>query len=75
MLVFVLVFGDYVTPALVGGFSGTMVGTVVVQAFGGLNNWPYGAALAISTVAVSLIVLGLLSLLLRKRYVLEEETA
>jgi len=75
MLVFVLVFGDYVTPALVGGFSGTMVGTVVLQAFGGLNNWPYGAALAISTVAVSLIVLGLLSLLLRKRYVLEGETA
>lgn len=75
MLVFVIVFGDYVTPALVGGFSGTMVGTVVLQAFGGLNNWPYGAALAISTVMVTLAVLGLLSLLLRKRYVLEGETA
>ncbi|MEZ5078017.1 MAG: ABC transporter permease [Solirubrobacterales bacterium] len=75
MLVFVLVFGDYVTPELVGGFSGTMVGTIAVQAFGGLNNWPYGAALAISTVVVSLTVLGLLSLLLRKRYVLEGETA
>jgi spermidine/putrescine transport system permease protein len=75
MLVFVLVFGDYVTPALVGGFSGTMVGSVVLQAFGGLNNRPYGAALAISTVLVSLVVLGLLSLLLRKRYVLEGETA
>lgn len=74
MLVFVLVFGDYVTPALVGGFSGTMVGTIVLQAFGGLNDWPYGAALAISTVLVSLAVLGLLSLLLRKRYVLEAET-
>jgi spermidine/putrescine transport system permease protein len=75
MLVFVLVFGDYVTPELVGGFSGTMIGSIAVQAFGGLNNWPYGAALAISTVVVSLTVLGLLSLLLRKRYVLEEETA
>ncbi len=75
MLVFVIVFGDYVTPSLVGGFSGTMVGSVVLQAFGGLNNWPYGAALAISTVAVSLVVLGLLSLLLRKRYVLEGEVA
>ena len=75
MLVFIIVFGDYVTPALVGGFSGTMVGTVVLQAFGGLNNWPYGAALAMCTVLVSLIVLGLLSLLLRKRYVLEGETS
>ena len=52
-----------------------MVGTVVLQAFGGLNNWPYGAALAMCTVLVSLIVLGLLSLLLRKRYVLEGETS
>lgn len=75
MLVFVIVFGDYVTPALVGGFSGTMVGSVVLQAFGGLNDWPYGAALAITTVGVSLVVLGLLSLLLRKRYVLEGETS
>lgn len=75
MLVFVLVFGDYVTPALVGGFNGTMIGSVVLQAFGGLNDWPYGAALAITTVAVSIAVLGLLSTLLRRRYVLEGETA
>jgi spermidine/putrescine transport system permease protein len=75
MLVFVLVFGDYVTPALVGGFSGTMVGSVVVQAFGGLNNWPYGAALAVTTVACALVFLALLSLMLRKRVVLEGETA
>lgn len=75
MLVFVLVFGDYVTPALVGGFNGTMIGSIVLQAFGGLNDWPYGAALAITTVAVSLTVLGLLSALLRRRYVLEAETA
>lgn len=75
MLVFVLVFGDYVTPALVGGFNGTMIGSLVLQAFGGLNDWPYGAALAITTVAVSLAVLGLLSTLLRRRYVLEGETA
>lgn len=75
MLVFVLVFGDYVTPALVGGFSGTMVGSVVLQAFSGLNNWPYGAALSVTTVLVTVIVLGLLAVLMRKRYVLEGETA
>lgn len=75
MLVFVIVFGDYVTPALVGGFSGTMIGSFVLQAFGGLNNWPYGAALALTTVVCALVFLGLASLLLRKRYVLEGETA
>lgn len=75
MLVFVIIFGDYVGPSLVGGFSGTMIGSIVLQAFGGLNNWAYGAALAVTTVLVSLIVVGLLSLLLRKRTVLEGETA
>jgi spermidine/putrescine transport system permease protein len=75
MLVFVIVFGDYVTPTLVGGFSGTMVGSVVLQAFGGLNDPQYGAALSIVIVLVAVAVLALASLLLRKRYVLEGETS
>jgi len=75
MLVFVIVFGDYVTPTLVGGFNGTMVGSVVLQAFGGLNNPQYGAALAVAIVLVALLVLALASLLLRKRYILEGETS
>jgi spermidine/putrescine transport system permease protein len=73
MLVFVIVFGDYVTPTLVGGFNGTMVGSVVLQAFGGLNDPQYGAALSVVIVLVALVVLALASLLLRKRYVLEGE--
>jgi len=72
MLVFILVFGDYVTPTLIGGFSGTMMGSVIVQAFGGLNNWPFGAALSITTLLAALLFLGAVSPLLRKRVVLEE---
>ena len=75
MLVFVIVFGDYVTPTLVGGFNGTMVGSVVLQAFGGLNNPQYGAALAVVIVLAAVVVLAFASLLLRKRYVLEGETS
>ena len=75
MLVFVIVFGDYVTPALVGGFSGTMVGS---DRAAGLR---WSKRLAVRCCAgdhrcgVTLVVLGLLSLLLRKRYVLEGETS
>ncbi len=72
MLVFVLALGDYVTPTLIGGFSGTMMGSVILQAFGGLNNWPYGAALAITTMLAALLFLGATSTLLRKRVILEE---
>jgi spermidine/putrescine transport system permease protein len=73
MLVFIIVFGDYVTPTLIGGFSGTMMGSVILQAFGGLNNWPFGAALAITTLLAAILFLGAMSILLRRRYVLEEQ--
>jgi spermidine/putrescine transport system permease protein len=71
-LVFIITFGDYVTPTLVGGFSGTMVGIVILQAFGGLNNWPQGAALALVTLFTALIFLALISPLMRSRFVLED---
>jgi spermidine/putrescine transport system permease protein len=72
IIVFVIVFGDYVTPTLIGGFSGTMMGTVILQAFGGLNNWPFGAALAITTLLAALLFVSVMTVFLRKRYVLED---
>jgi ABC-type spermidine/putrescine transport system permease subunit I len=71
-LVFIITLGDYVTPTLVGGFNGTMVGVVILQAFGGLNNWPSGAALALITLFIALLVLALISPLMRSRFVLED---
>jgi spermidine/putrescine transport system permease protein len=71
-LVFIVTFGDYVTPTLVGGFSGTMIGSMILQAFGALNNWPLGAALAVIMLVITLAFLGVLSLFMRKRVVLED---
>jgi spermidine/putrescine transport system permease protein len=71
-LVFIITLGDYVTPTLVGGFNGTMVGVVILQAFGGLNNWPRGAALALVTLFIALLFLALISPLTRSRFVLED---
>jgi ABC-type spermidine/putrescine transport system permease subunit II len=46
LFAFVLAAGDYVTPTLVGGPSGTMIGREISVAFGLLNDYPLGAALA-----------------------------
>lgn len=56
MLVFIPTVGDYVTPQLVGGTSGIMIGNVVQSMFGRSNNWPMGAAISIVTMAVVTLV-------------------
>jgi spermidine/putrescine transport system permease protein len=62
---FVLAFGDYVTPSLVGGLSGTMLGSIVLQEFGTANDWPFGAAIAITILATGMVFLAIISLFTR----------
>lgn len=51
MLVFIPTVGDYVTPQLVGGPNGMMVGNLIHAMFFKANNWPLGSALAILSAA------------------------
>lgn len=51
-LIFIPTFGDFVTPALVGGPDGLMLANIVQKLFGKLNDWPLGSALSISMMAV-----------------------
>ena len=53
---FVLATGDYVTPELVGGTNGIMIGNIVADQFGVAYNWPLGAALAITTLVLVLAI-------------------
>ena len=46
-LIFIPTTGDYITPALLGGPDGAMIGNLIQLQFGAVNNWPMGAALAI----------------------------
>lgn len=55
LLVFIPTVGDYVTPALVGGTSGSMIGNSIVNLFGKQNDWPLGAAVSITM----MIIVGL----------------
>lgn len=54
---FIIAAGDYVTPQLVGGTSGAMIGKAVVSTFGVTFNWPLGSALAFLTLAAVVTIL------------------
>lgn len=61
LLVFIPTVGDYVTPAVVGGPKGLMIGNLIQLQFAKANNWPMGAALSvISLMAITLIVCAFL---------------
>ena len=47
LLVFIPTVGDYVTPTLVGGSGGHMVGNAIQSLFGRQNDAPLGAALSV----------------------------
>ncbi len=46
-LIFIPTTGDYITPALLGGPDGAMIGNFIQIQFGAVNNWPMGATLSI----------------------------
>ncbi|MEA2917770.1 MAG: spermidine/putrescine transport system permease protein, partial [Bradyrhizobium sp.] len=48
VMVFLISVGAYVTPQLLGGASGTMIGNVIAGQFLNTNNWPLGAALSVA---------------------------
>ncbi len=59
-LVFIIAAGDYVTPQLIGGTSGAMIGRSIASTFGTAFNWPLGAALSFLTLSFVLVILGVL---------------
>lgn len=69
LIIFIPTVGDYITPALVGGSEGSMVANMIQVQFGAANNWPLGAALALSSVIcvtlAALAFIGALELLRR----------
>jgi len=57
LLVFIPTVGDYVTPSLVGGPRGIMIGNIIQSMFGKAQNWPLGAAISVmSMITVTLMV-------------------
>ena len=56
MLVFILLMGEYLSPALLGGGKVFFVGNALVDLFLQSRNWAYGSAVAVTLVIVMLII-------------------
>ncbi|WP_274627333.1 ABC transporter permease [Arvimicrobium flavum] len=65
LIVMIPTVGDFVTPKLVGGKDGVMIATAIQVQFGKGANWPLGAALSVTTMAVVTAMAAATVLLLR----------
>ncbi|MCB2136034.1 MAG: ABC transporter permease [Rhodobacteraceae bacterium] len=55
MLVFILLMGEFLIPAILGGGKVFFVGNALVDLFLQSRNWAYGSAVAVTLVAIMLI--------------------
>jgi spermidine/putrescine transport system permease protein len=59
MLVFILLMGEYLIPAILGGGKVFFVGNALVDLFLQSRNWAFGSAVAVALVAIMLITVTL----------------
>jgi spermidine/putrescine transport system permease protein len=70
-MVFIPTVGEYVTPLLVGGSSGSMYGNIIQDFFTKAANWPLGSALSMIMLAVTFFFLLLATRLINLRDLLQ----
>ncbi len=66
MLVFILLMGEFLIPAMLGGGKVFFVGNALVDLFLQSRNWPFGAAVAAALVLVMLVTVTLYMRLVRR---------
>jgi len=66
MLVFILLMGEYLIPAMLGGGKVFFVGNALVDLFLQSRNWAFGSAVAVSLVVVMLITVTIYLRLTRR---------
>ena len=67
MNVFVIALADYLTPKLVGGTDGLMIGNVIQSEFGAAFNWPLGSAATFMTASICLTIILLMRYVTHRR--------
>ena len=55
MLVFILLMGEFLIPAFLGGGKVFFIGNAMVDLFLQSRNWPFGSAVAVTLVVIMLI--------------------
>ena len=66
MLVFILLMGEFLIPALLGGGKVFFVGNALVDLFLQSRNWAYGSAVAMMLIAIMLVTVTLYMRLISK---------
>ncbi|MCS7070573.1 MAG: ABC transporter permease [Anaerolinea sp.] len=66
ILVFIPCVGAFITPDILGGTRGIMIGNLVGSNFRGSGNWPLGSALSVMMMGTVVIALVLYSRLARR---------
>jgi spermidine/putrescine transport system permease protein len=67
VLVFIPCDGAFVTPELLGGGKSLMIGNLIQNQFGASRNWPFGAALAFTLLALVLLTMTLYLMAFRRQ--------
>ena len=73
ILIFIPSIGSFIEPRLLGGRSGTMIGTIIEDQFIQLFNWPFGAALSFTMLVIVLVLMGLMATWLVRMRLLRTE--
>lgn len=68
LLVFILLMGEFLIPAILGGGKVFFVGNALVDLFLQSRNWPFGSAVAVALVVIMLLAIaGYLAMVARNR--------
>ncbi|MES2209829.1 MAG: ABC transporter permease [Chloroflexota bacterium] len=59
LMVFIPTVGEYVTPLLVGGATGTMYGNIIQDFFTRAANWPFGSALSMVMLGLTIVLVAI----------------
>jgi spermidine/putrescine transport system permease protein len=65
IFIFLLAAGDFVTPELIGGKNGMMIGNAVATQFGMVSNWPLGSAMVFSMILMFVAMIAVAYLIRR----------
>ncbi|MCX5339225.1 ABC transporter permease [Streptomyces atratus] len=65
-LVFIPALGAFLQPELLGGGRTLMLGNLIQQQFSASRNWPFGSAVAVGLLVLTLVVLMVFALVARR---------
>ena len=66
LLVFIPALGSYLAPELLGGGKTSMIANVIAAQFGASRNWPFGAALSVLLLVITMLILLVFAVIARR---------